>query len=135
VRALLDEAGILNGEDGTRGFDHGTFVPLMLTYPKAEVPAIQLSLKKGLDPGAAHRNRPRAAAAARRGHLHRGQRHDLSQPARHAASVRPGRIRSIRRVAARRDGEEPEARNTALVGWASAPGARQAHPGKNTCCR
>jgi len=50
ARGLLDEAGIPNGEDASRGFDHGTFVPLMLTYPKAEVPAIQLSLRRGLDP-------------------------------------------------------------------------------------
>ena len=33
-----------------RGYDHGTFVPLKLTYPDADVPAVQLSLKEGLDP-------------------------------------------------------------------------------------
>ena len=87
VRTLLDEAGILNGEDDTRGFDHGTFVPLMLTYPKAEIPAIQLSLKKGLDPAQHLDDRAGATAAARRGRLHRGQRHDLPQPAGVPASV------------------------------------------------
>src|SRR5690606_12531458 len=45
VRELLHGAGIASAEDATRGFDHGTFVPLMLTYPGAEIPAIQLSLK------------------------------------------------------------------------------------------
>src|SRR3954468_10789115 len=49
VRALLGAAGIDNADDPARGFDHGTFVPLKLTYPDAAVPAIQLSLKEGLD--------------------------------------------------------------------------------------
>src|SRR4029453_17286537 len=50
VRELLDEAGIANASDPARGYDHGTFIPLKLTYPEADVPAIQLSLKAGLDP-------------------------------------------------------------------------------------
>ena len=50
VQSLLDAAGIPNGVDGDRGFDHGTFIPLKLTYPDADVPGIQLSLKRGLDP-------------------------------------------------------------------------------------
>ena len=50
VRALLTAAGISSGVDASRGFDHGTFVPLKLTYPDAELPTLQLSLKRGLDP-------------------------------------------------------------------------------------
>jgi aromatic ring-opening dioxygenase catalytic subunit (LigB family) len=50
VQALLAAAGFQTGTNPTRGFDHGTFVPLKLTYPEAEVPTLQLSLKKGLDP-------------------------------------------------------------------------------------
>src|SRR5262245_7999364 len=50
VRELLNEAGIANAVDAERGYDHGTFIPLKLTYPNADVPAIQLSLKQGLDP-------------------------------------------------------------------------------------
>lgn len=33
-----------------RGFDHGVFVPLLLMYPHAEIPVIQISLHKSLDP-------------------------------------------------------------------------------------
>ena len=36
--------------DDNRGFDHGLFVPLKIMYPKAEIPCIQLSLVKSLDP-------------------------------------------------------------------------------------
>jgi aromatic ring-opening dioxygenase catalytic subunit (LigB family) len=50
VQDLLTRAGIASASDATRGYDHGTFVPLKLTYPDADVPAIQLSLKRGLDP-------------------------------------------------------------------------------------
>jgi 4,5-DOPA dioxygenase extradiol len=33
-----------------RGFDHGVFIPLMLMYPKANIPVIQISLKSNLNP-------------------------------------------------------------------------------------
>jgi aromatic ring-opening dioxygenase catalytic subunit (LigB family) len=50
VQQLLEGAGFATARDPERGFDHGTFVPLKLTYPDADVPTIQLSLKAGLDP-------------------------------------------------------------------------------------
>lgn len=50
VRELLDGAGIASAQDDRRGFDHGTFVPLALAYPDADVPTLQLSLEAGLDP-------------------------------------------------------------------------------------
>lgn len=49
VRALLAGAGMQTGENAARGFDHGVFVPLLLAFPQAEVPTIQLSLRAGLD--------------------------------------------------------------------------------------
>ena len=49
VRDRLEAAGIKTSTNDTRGFDHGTFVPLKLAYPDAEVPTFQLSLKQGLD--------------------------------------------------------------------------------------
>jgi aromatic ring-opening dioxygenase catalytic subunit (LigB family) len=50
VRELLAAAGFESAENGERGFDHGTFVPLKLAYPEANLPTVQLSLKRGLDP-------------------------------------------------------------------------------------
>jgi aromatic ring-opening dioxygenase catalytic subunit (LigB family) len=50
VRQLLAAAGFQTAENDRRGFDHGTFVPLKLAYPEADVPTIQLSLTRDLDP-------------------------------------------------------------------------------------
>ena len=50
VRELLGGAGFESAENSERGFDHGTFVPLKLAYPAADVPTVQLSLIRGLDP-------------------------------------------------------------------------------------
>lgn len=50
VRDLLGANRIASAANAERGFDHGTFVPFKLTYPEADVPTLQLSLKAGLDP-------------------------------------------------------------------------------------
>jgi 4,5-DOPA dioxygenase extradiol len=52
IADLLEENGIAARVDPRRGFDHGLFIPLKLMYPQADIPAIQLSLLRGLDPAA-----------------------------------------------------------------------------------
>lgn len=51
ILELIKNGGIPARLDKQRGFDHGMFIPLMLMYPKAHIPCIQLSLFKNLDPG------------------------------------------------------------------------------------
>lgn len=47
VAAALTAAGIPFAEDARRGYDHGVWIPLMLAFPKADVPVVQLSLRQG----------------------------------------------------------------------------------------
>ncbi len=49
VQQLLAHAGIEARLDYRRGFDHGLFVPLILMYPEADIPCIQISLAASLD--------------------------------------------------------------------------------------
>jgi aromatic ring-opening dioxygenase catalytic subunit (LigB family) len=128
VRALLDGAGIANGEDRARGFDHGTFVPLKLAYPDADIPTVQLSLVRGLDP-AHHLAIGRALAPLRdEGVFIVGSGmtfHDLrgfgNPRARPIAAAFDGWLREV----GVRAGEE---RDRALAAWSEAPSARAAHP-------
>jgi len=49
---MLDRENIPARLDPKRGFDHGLFIPLKLMYPEHDIPALQLSLIRGLDPAA-----------------------------------------------------------------------------------
>ena len=52
IVGLLEKEGLPARIDAARGFDHGLFIPLKLMYPQADIPALQLSLLRGLDPAA-----------------------------------------------------------------------------------
>lgn len=128
VRALLGDAGFETGEDPKRGFDHGTFVPLKLTYPNANVPTVQLSLVRGLDPEQ-HLAIGRALAPLRdegvfivgSGMTFHNLRAFRDPRARPVAEAFDAWLREAATL------DEP-ARSQALARWSAAPAARLAHP-------
>jgi aromatic ring-opening dioxygenase catalytic subunit (LigB family) len=128
VRELLGKANIPSAENAERGFDHGTFVPLKLTFPSADVPTLQLSLQEGLDP-ARHLDIGRALAPLRdEGVLLVGSGmsfHNLREFGRPGGAAVSNEFDAWlqRAVLA-----EPTARATELTRWAAAPTARAAHP-------
>jgi len=48
--AALEAAGIAHAQDSARGYDHGAWIPMLLALPKAEIPVVQLSLRRGASP-------------------------------------------------------------------------------------
>jgi 4,5-DOPA dioxygenase extradiol len=52
IAGLLNNKNITARIDTERGFDHGLFIPLKLMYPGADIPSLQLSLLRGLNPAA-----------------------------------------------------------------------------------
>lgn len=52
AKALIEAAGFPGGEDASRGWDHGVFIPMKVAVPEADIPLVQLSLRADLDPEA-----------------------------------------------------------------------------------
>lgn len=128
VRGLLEGAGFKTAEDPKRGFDHGTFIPLKVTWPEATIPTIQLSLKKGLDP-AEHVAMGKALAPLRdegvfiigSGMSYHNMQGFFDVRARASSQTFNNWLREAAT-------SEPEVRNQRLIDWAKAPAARAAHP-------
>jgi len=127
VRELLHAAGIESAENNERGFDHGTFVPLKLAYPNADVPTLQLSLKRGLDPQE-HLALGRALAPLRDEGVFivgSGMTFHNLRAFGPQSSVAAKQFDGWLRDAATLEAGERDRR---LSDWTSAPSARQAHP-------
>lgn len=128
VGQLLTDAGIDWKTNDQRGYDHGTFIPMKVAFPQADIPVLQMSLRADFDP-AFHIELGRALAPLReQGVLIIGSGmsfHNLR------AMRQPGGEKVAQQFhdwlldALRK----PEAqRNEALAQWEHAPGARFSHP-------
>jgi aromatic ring-opening dioxygenase catalytic subunit (LigB family) len=129
VTELLASGGIDCRQDPARGFDHGTFVPLGLMYPAADVPIVLLSMKSGYNAAEHIRVGQMLKPLRDEGvlimgsgltyHNMRGFGNPASTP---VAAAFENYLNDVV--------TQPDAsvRNKMLVDWERAPSARQAHP-------
>lgn len=119
-------------EDPDRGYDHGTFVPLMLGFKDGAIPVLQLSLLAGLDPRAHVALGAKLAPLRDEGVVIVGSGMSF-----HNMGAFFGQGGAAVRFAAREfdawlraAATDPDhaARTAALAAWESAPGARLCHP-------
>jgi aromatic ring-opening dioxygenase catalytic subunit (LigB family) len=126
--ALLNAAGHPASLDAARGFDHGTFSMLAPVYPEADMPVVQLSIRRGYDP-ATHLAAGRALAPLRdEGVLIVGSGlsfHNLRQFGPGGALASHAFDTWLQHVLLELP---PAQRERMLLEWASAPYARMAHP-------
>ena len=133
VRELLAGAGFSTAEDAARGYDHGTFVPLKVAFPAADIPAVQLSLIEGLDADE-HLKMGHALAPLRdEGVLIVGTGNTFHNLSAFRSAMQGGG--QARERAAQFDAwlqtavsAEPNVRDEQLRDWARAPFSREAHP-------
>ncbi|MEO8203439.1 MAG: class III extradiol ring-cleavage dioxygenase [Betaproteobacteria bacterium] len=128
VRDLIVAAGLPARLDPQQGFDHGAFTPLVVMYPEADVPVVQVSLRSGYDP-AEHFALGRALAPLRdEGVLIIGSGlsyHNLRQfgpGARHPSKAFDDWLQTTL------VGASPAERTARLLKWSDAPSARESHP-------
>ena len=128
ISSLLGQAGLPSKVNPSRGFDHGMFIPLMLMFPDADIPVVQLSLNSNLDPQV---------------HLQLGE---ALTTLRDEGVLIVGSGMSFHNMRGYGDPQfgpisdefdhwltdavqaEPEQRHQALIDWAQAPSARMSHP-------
>jgi aromatic ring-opening dioxygenase catalytic subunit (LigB family) len=131
VEKLLNSSGFRTAREDNRGFDHGTFVPLMVAFPDAGVPVVQLSLIRGLDPKA-HIDLGRALEPLRNEGvliIGSGMSYHNMQGFMSGAPSAAGVSKQFddwltQSVTENNDGE----RNEFLINWNKAPKARESHP-------
>ncbi|NBW80952.1 dioxygenase [bacterium] len=50
ISSILRQNNIQHALDSNRGYDHGVYVPLLIAFPEADIPVLQISLRADLDP-------------------------------------------------------------------------------------
>lgn len=133
IVSQLNSVGICAKEDPERGFDHGTFVPLKLIFPEANIPVLQLSLISDLRPESQIKLGEAIAEFARQDIMIIGSGlsfHNLNV----LMSKDPTVLQRSQLfdqwlnqvvLSAELDWQQ---KSTALMGWETAPQARFAHP-------
>jgi aromatic ring-opening dioxygenase catalytic subunit (LigB family) len=131
IERLLKIAGFTTKRETERGYDHGTFVPLMVAFPEAQIPVVQLSLVQGLDPGihieigkALESLRSEGVLIIGSGMSYHNMRGFMSDN----PTVEMASKQFDDWLADTVSIHDSEIRNATLIDWRQAPGARYCHP-------
>jgi aromatic ring-opening dioxygenase catalytic subunit (LigB family) len=125
---LLRDAGLSALVDPIRGIDHGVFVPLKLVFPDADIPLIEMSVEKDLDP-ALHVAAGRALASLRNeGVLIIGSGMSFHNMRGYGDPNATAPSQEFDLWLTRAVEQTGDVRASALESWASAPNGRFAHP-------
>lgn len=128
ISQLINESGICCKTDPNRGFDHGTFVPMSVIFPDADLPIVQLSIHRDNDP-ALHLALGRALSTLRNnGVLIIGSGlsyHNLQNFGPMAKQSSKEFDDWLQQTLCHSAAKE---RINRLLAWEQAPSARQAHP-------
>ncbi|MGE0000316.1 MAG: class III extradiol ring-cleavage dioxygenase [Ilumatobacteraceae bacterium] len=125
---LLAAAGIASRLDPQRGFDHGVFVPMLLMYPNADIPVVQVSLRSDLD-AEFHLALGEAIAPLRdHGVLIVGSGMSYHNMRRFGSPDAYGDSIAFDDWLTAACTHEPARRRAALAHWTDAPQARPVHP-------
>lgn len=133
---LLTEAGIPARADSRRGWDHGVFVPMMLMFPAADVPILQMSVLRSQDAGMHLKVGQALVALRHEGVLIVGSGfsfHNFKYFFASGATKAAGSKHSVAFDGWLRDQivggtGSPDERLRALAAWERAPSAHEAHP-------
>jgi aromatic ring-opening dioxygenase catalytic subunit (LigB family) len=128
VERLLKAAGVPVGENATRGFDHGVFVPFLIVDPKAQIPVVMVSLRRDLD-AAFHVAMGKALAPLRdegivivgSGMSYHDLRSFMNGDGRASAEFDAWLDDTVTKC-------DPQTRAARLADWRTAPSARACHP-------
>lgn len=127
IVGLLRDAGLKAETDSQWAFDHGVFVPLLMMWPEARIPVVELSIDRSYDP-AYHVAVGRALASLRdEGVLllcSGSSTHNFNPDAKKTSAFMEGLTRVVEDSSL-----SPEDRiRRAALEWESLPHARHAHP-------
>lgn len=134
IAGLLQSNGLIPEMDAGRGYDHGLFVPLMLMYPEASIPCLQLSLYSSLDPQQ-HINLGKSICTLRKKNIliigSGSSFHNLpafrEQPNEQTKKLNDDFELWLKNTLTSNNLSERQ-REQRLVEWEAAPGARYCHP-------
>lgn len=131
IEQIMKQAGFQTERETERGYDHGTFVPMMIAFPEAKIPTAQLSLVKGLDP-ALHIALGKALEPLRSQKVliicSGMSYHNLHALMTGSKYVGEDSKHFDEWLTASIESGNAEQRNEKLINWLKAPAARESHP-------